>query len=101
MENTTSSPRGRSARSPQEIPSSGWKDVTLRVKGNINSDRLSILSAAMAYYSLFSLVPALSSFVLIYAWISDPQDISNHISSMSGLIPTELEQVLSKTLGSL
>ncbi len=101
MESSTSSPRGRSARSPQEIPPKGWKDITLRVKDSINSDRLSLLSAAMSYYSLFSLVPALSSLVLIYAWISDPQDISNHISSMSGLIPAELEQVLTKTLGNL
>lgn len=101
METTSSSPRGRLARSPQEIPPQGWKDIMLRVKGNIKSDRLSLLSAAMAYFALFSLVPALSSFVLIYAWVSDPQDIANHISSMSGLIPSELEQVLTTTLGSL
>lgn len=101
METTTSSSRGRWANSPQEIPPRGWKDILLRVKSNIKTDRLTLLSAAMAYFALFSLVPALSSLVLIYAWVSDPQEISNHISSISQVIPSELEQVLTTTLGSL
>lgn len=101
MEPTTTELRGRSARSPREIPKAGWKDILIRVKKNIKTDRLTLLSAAMAYFALFSLVPALSSLVLIYAWVSDPQDIATHLSSMTHLIPSELQQVLTSTLGNL
>lgn len=102
MSSTTwNSPRGRNAESPKDIPAKGWKDTLMRVKSEIKSDRLSLISAAMAYYALFAFVPAISSIIIIYAWVSDPQDISQHISKISQFIPAEVQSMLNEQLGAL
>lgn len=93
--------RGRNADAPHHIPAPGWKDVMKRVKHEIKDDRLSMVSAAMAYYALFAFVPALSSLVLMYAWISNPQEIQGHISTMSNFLPPEAQKILTDQLGAL
>ncbi len=93
--------RGRQADSPHEIPAVGWKDTLWRVKDEIKKDRLSMISAAMAYYALFAFVPAISSVVLIYAWVSDPAEISNHINQVSRFMPSEMQEMLKSQLGAL
>lgn len=101
MATATWDQRGRNARSPKDIPAKGWKDKMVRVKKEIKDDRISLVSAAMAYYALFSLVPALTSVVLIYAWVSDPSDITQHISKISQFIPSELQEILKTQLSTL
>lgn len=102
MENTTwQDDRGREADAPQEIPGKGWKDVLKRVKQGIKDDRLSLISAAMAYYALFAFVPALSSVVLMYAWISDPSQIQAHMSTLSEFMPPEGREIINNQLGTL
>lgn len=93
--------RGRQANSPSEIPSKGWKDTLIRVKDGLKNDHISMISGAMAYYALFAFVPAISSIVLIYAWISDPREISQHLAQASQFIPKELQQILNIQLGTL
>ena len=104
MENTTRQDDyelGRNADAPHEIPKQGWKDVLKRVKQGIKEDRLSMISAAMAYYALFAFVPALSAIVLMYAWISDPAEIQSHINIISDFIPPEGRTILNNQLGAL
>lgn len=98
---TTTWNRGRDASSPKEIPSSGWKDTLYRVKDGIKLDRISMVSAATSYYALFALIPAITSVVLIYAWISDPADISQHIAMVSQFLPAEFRTLLESQLTSL
>ena len=93
--------RGRDAKTPSEIPKKGWKDTLIRVKKEAKSDRLSMVSAAMAYYALFAFVPAISSIVLIYTWVSDPAEISSHISKVSQFIPEEIQTMLNEQLKGL
>lgn len=93
--------RGREADSPAKIPAPGWKDTLTRVKNDLKDDHVSMVSAAMAYYALFAFVPAISATVLMYAWISDPAEISQHIAKASQFIPAELQQILKTQLGTL
>ncbi len=93
--------RGREARHPGEIPAKGWKDTLMRVKNEVGEDRLSMIAAAMSYYALLAFVPALTSVVLIYAWINDPSAISNQINSMSRFLPAEAQTILKDQLTSL
>jgi membrane protein len=98
---TTTWQRGRQAESPGDIPAKGWKDTLLRVKTEIKDDRLSMIAAAMAYYALFAFVPAISAIVLIYAWISDPAEISNHLTKVSRFVPAETLEVVKNQLTAL
>ncbi len=94
-------PRGRQAREPGEIPAKGWKDALVRVKNEVSEDRLSLVAAAMAYYALLAFVPALTSVILLYAWINDPAEISKQISEVSRFLPAEAQTILKDQLTSL
>lgn len=74
------------------------KAVFVSVKDGIKNNHLSLLSAAMSYYALFALVPAISSVVLIYAWISDPSEITRHMEYAKGFIPAQMQNILKDQL---
>lgn len=93
--------RGRNAEEPSEIPAKGWKDTLVRVKKEITDDRLSILAASMSYYALLASVPALTSFVLLYAWFSNPADINRNIAELARFIPADAQKIISEQLTSL
>lgn len=93
--------RGRGADKPSDIPKTGWKDTLYRVKYDLKENRISMVAAAMSYYALFAIVPALSSLVMIYAWFSDPVEISVHLSKVAQFIPEESKDFLDLTLSRL
>lgn len=79
----------------------GWKDTLTSVKNEIKHDRISMVSAAMAYYILFALVPALTSVVLIYAWVSNPNEIAGHIAKAKEVLPAEMMDTINTQLQAL
>lgn len=93
--------RGRYADAPQEIPAKGWKDTFIRVKQEITKDRISLISGAMAYYSLLAMVPGITSMILIYAWVSDPAEVSQHINKAQGFLPADILNILREQMTSL
>ena len=54
---------GRQATAPTEIPARGWKDVLVRTKAEVKQDRVSLVSAGVAFYGLLAMVPALLAVV--------------------------------------
>ena len=84
---TESEDRGRHATSPAEIPAKGWKDILLRVYGNIGNHRILALAAGMTYYSILAIFPALAALVAIYGFFSDPSSIAKHLDEISGFVP--------------
>jgi hypothetical protein len=78
---------GRHATSPTEIPAKGWKDILLRVYGNISDHRILALAAGMTYYSILAIFPALAALVAIYGFFSDPGTIAKHLDEISGFGP--------------
>ena len=65
----------------------GWKDVLLRFVGNIADNRLMSLAGAVAFFTLLSLVPALSLFVTIYRYFTDPLTIAAQLDSLTIVFP--------------
>ena len=96
-----SSHRGRNAATPSAIPAKGWKDILIRVKDGISNDRISMISAAMSYYALLAFVPAITSFVLMYAWVNDPAEISQQLSQVGSFMPAEMMKMLNAQLTGL
>lgn len=60
-----------------------------------------MVSAAMAYYALLALFPALACLVFVYALISDPQQIINQLSFTERVLPKDLINLLKDHLTSL
>jgi membrane protein len=81
--------RGRGARAPSQIPWRGWKDIVLRVYRETFDDRLPALAAGVSFYSLLSLFPAIAAGVSCYAFFADAGTITNHLSFLAGIVPTE------------
>ena len=98
---TQSSDRGRSAPSPTEIPSEGWRDIALRVKDQLSADNVSIIAAGVAFYAVLALFPALAALVSLYGITMDPQDIEQHVASVSALLPQEARSIINEQLKSV
>jgi membrane protein len=79
--------RGRGASTPLQMPWLGWKDVVLRFAGNVADNRLSSLAGAVAFFTLLSLVPALSLLVTLYRYFTDPLTIAEQLDSLTSVFP--------------
>jgi membrane protein len=79
--------RGRSAEMPSEIPARGWKDILLRVYRGISDDRILQNAAAVTFYALLALFPAIAALVSIYGLFADTGSIAKQLDSVAGLMP--------------
>jgi len=79
--------RGRSARTPAEIPKRGWKDILLRIWKNIGKHRVVVVAAGVTFYSILALFPAIAALVALYGLFAEPSTIASHLDSIAGLVP--------------
>lgn len=79
--------RGRKAGKPNQIPRRGWLDIVWRVKEQLAEDRVSMLAAAIAFYALLSLFPAIGAVVSLWALAFDPAEIAGQIDELSRIMP--------------
>ena len=93
--------RGREAEAPSEIPPQGWKDVLARVRSEVKQDRVPMLSAAVAFYSLLAIVPAMVAFVSLYGLLADPSDIDRQVGDWLGSAPQEVRELVAAQLTSI
>jgi len=90
--------RGRSARSPSQIPKRGWRDILLRVKDEVSKDNISIIAAGVAFYTLLAIVPALGVIVSVYGLLADPADVERQIGAMAGFLPEDAASIIREQL---
>lgn len=64
-------------------------------------DRIGLIAAGAAFYILLALFPALTAFVSLYGFVSDPQTIAEQVSYLSGLLPSSGLEVVREQLQSL
>lgn len=93
--------RGRRAEQPHEIPARGWRDILLRVKGEVSKDHVGVLAAGAGFYSLLAIFPALAAAVSIYGLVLDPHDVEHQVSIVVGLIPEEAGAIITDQLASI
>ncbi|TXN02876.1 YihY/virulence factor BrkB family protein [Methylobacterium sp. WL103] len=84
----TEADRGRQARSPSEIPGSGWKDVGLRVFRDLKENRLVSVAAGVTFYVLLAIFPAVAALVSCYGLFADVATINDHLASLQGVMPS-------------
>jgi membrane protein len=93
--------RGRDATRPREVPKEGWKDVLVRVKDQVRSDNVVLLSAGVAFFALLALIPALVATVSIYGLFADPEDVQRQINDVAGGLPDEARELLEAQLSTI
>jgi membrane protein len=90
--------RGRTARSPWNVPPLGWKDVGLRVKDEWGDDHVGMAAAAVAFYAFLALIPAMAALVSILGLIArngDPQEV---IDDLFGALPEQARDLMTDQL---
>lgn len=86
--------RGRQARSPAQVPGSGWKDIALRVKDEIAADHVGLIAAGVAFYGLLALFPAITACMAIAALLTEPQAIVDQLERFAGAMPEEAAAIV-------
>ena len=100
---------GRHAGHPKEIPSRGWRDILTRVKTEIGSDHVTLVSAGLAMYALLAVFPGLAAAVALYGLFASPAQVLEHMQAFSGILPpgtweifkTQLQTIAGQAQGSL
>jgi membrane protein len=103
------SSRGRSASRPSEIPASGWRDILVRVKAEIGSGHVTLVSAGLAMYALLAVFPGLAASIAIYGIFTSPAEVVKQMQSFSVILPPgtwelfseQLQTIASQTTGTL
>jgi membrane protein len=90
--------RGRSAKTPSDIPPRGWKDILWRVYHNIPEHRVITIAAGVTFYVLLAIFPGIAALVAIYGLFADPSSIGQHLNDLSGVLPGGATEVLGDQL---
>lgn len=88
--------RGRNATGPGEVPARGWWDVAVRVKHEVDRDRLSIIAAGVAFYGFLAVFPALTASISIWGLVADPLQVEGQINAFGTALPGSARDLISQ-----
>ena len=93
--------RGSNATKPSSIPAQGWWDILKRVAKQVSADRVMTEAAAVTFFALLSVFPALAALVSLYGLVADPAAIEGQIKALAGVMPEGGLGILSDQLHKL
>lgn len=65
----------------------GWNDLLFGVLGGFSEDRILANAAAVAFFVLLALFPAIAALVSIYGMFADPSTIAKEIGLLTDVLP--------------
>jgi membrane protein len=89
---------GSEATSPHRIPLRGWGALLRRAGRHVLSDRLQVASAGISFFAVLPIAPMLVTALSIYGAVNTPAQALEQMSSMVGMLPTELEPLVADQL---
>ena len=89
---------GSEARTPTDIPSSGWRQVLDRVVDTMREDHVSLLAAGLAFKALLALFPAFIAAISIWGLVADPDAITEQLEEMTDALPDEAAALIEQQL---
>lgn len=81
--------RGREARSPLEMPRSGWRDILIRTVRRVDRDRIDIVASSVAFWALLALFPTIAAVIMVWGYMLDPASMRDQISALTAPLPPE------------
>ena len=81
--------RGRTARAPNQIPWTGWKDILRRVFQQIDEDNVFIVAGGVAFFAIGALFPSLVALISLYGLFADPEVVQRSLDALGTLLPRE------------
>lgn len=92
---------GREADQPSDIPAGGWKDIAKRTFHQVREDRLQIVAAALGFYAMLAIFPALIAVVSIYGLVADPSTVQEQVGELADALPPESAVLIESQLTSI
>jgi membrane protein len=86
---------GRSADTPTQIPTRGWKDILWRTWEEITADRLFMIAAGVVFYAMLAVVPAITALVSLYGLFAKASTINEHLSFIGSVMPGTAYELIS------
>jgi membrane protein len=80
---------GRGATSPSHIPWKGWKDIFWRTASQVSQNRLLAISAAVVFYGLLALFPAIAALVSSHSLFAVTTSIPEHPSFAAAVMAAD------------
>ncbi len=84
-----------------ERPPPGWWEILKRTGREISDNGLMTQAAAITFYALLSLFPAMAALVSIYGLVADPATILKQLDALSAVLPGGGQQLLADQLKTL
>ena len=88
--------RGRPGKSNADVLT-----IVRFVLRRIGQDNVSALAAAVAFYALLCLFPALTAVVSLYGLFTDPNMVERQVAAMEGILPAEAIKLVATWLQAL
>jgi membrane protein len=90
--------RGRSARTPGQIPRAGWMEIAKRTWSEVQKDNVGIVAAGVAFYFFLALVPLLGATVLTYGLFASPETVARQAQALTAFLPGEAASLIGEQL---
>ena len=90
---------GRGASTPAYIPVRGWRQVLRRCAWRVFDDRLLGEAAAVAFYALLAVFPALAALVTLCGLFVNPEAAAASLQPLAGMLPAGTAEVARDALG--
>ncbi|MPZ88479.1 MAG: YihY family inner membrane protein [Nitriliruptorales bacterium] len=88
----------RGAGRPGDIPRPDWKDIGLRVKGQMKEDNVSLMAAGVAFYAMLAIFPALIAALTIYSLVADPAQVERQVTELTQPLPDDAASLMTGAL---
>ena len=95
---STQEDHGHQARTPWQMPLSGWKDIAVRTWQESTKDNIGLVAAGVAFYAFLAIVPMLGATVLTYGLVAAPRTVLANIASIAHLLPASMAQLIGDQL---
>jgi len=90
---------GQNASTPAHISASGWGQVVRRCIRRISKDRLLGEAAAVAFYALLAIFPALAALVSLCGLAIDPATAAERINGLADMLPAGAAETVRGIIG--
>jgi len=86
------------AEKPFAISWTGWKEILLRVKDQMQLNNLPMMAAGVAFYFFLSLFPTILAIVSLYTLVTDPLVIREHLEGLEEIMPPGVHDFISEKI---
>lgn len=97
-----SEPRpGKYAETPFQIPLKGWWPIAKRVAVRFGKADISLRCAGVAFFTFFSIFPAIAASVLTYGLFLNRETLRTHLAAIEPFVPHQAFTIISDRLEAL